>query len=112
MKIRHLARTFIAGTIFTIPALATAGQWDLNDTEVGYTYDASHAATTKTRAQVQDELSRAQQDRRSWNYAYLNVAKPVWFQPKSAVTRNQVSTDAAEMTAAERKRLEAIYTPG
>lgn len=110
-----LIRTAILFPILSIalaaPTLALAeSEMHLSRGEVGYTFYPNHVKSTKTTAQVMQELQEAKADG-SYQQSLENYPAPV----KSVgpgKTRAEVLNELKNITPAERARMQAIYTKG
>lgn len=110
-----LIRTAILFPVLSIalaaPTLALAeSEMHFSRGEVGYTFYPNHVKSTKTTAQVMQELQEAKADG-SYQQSLENYPAPA----KSVgpgKTRAEVLNELKNITPAERARMQAIYTKG
>ena len=108
MSIRISTLLTVSAIALTAPTLAQASsELHLSGGEAGYTFHPDHVPGTKTRAAVMQELEQAKAD---GSYYYLQRGAPV---PAKNVgpgkTREQVMKELADVTPAERARMNALY---
>jgi hypothetical protein len=111
-----LIRTAILFPVLSIalaaPTLALAeSEMHLSRGEVGYTFYPNHVKSTKTTAQVMQELQEAKADGSSHQYSLEEYPAPTK-NVGPVKTRAEVLNELKNVTPAERARMQAIYTKG
>ena len=107
-KIRTAALMPLLAVALAAPTAAFANsELHLSSGEAGYTFHPDHVKSTKTRAEVMQELQQAKAD---GSYYYLQRGLPV--PPKNVgpgKTREEVLKELVNMTPEERARMNELY---
>lgn len=104
----HKTLTIAAmAAVLAIPGLVSATSlWHESNGEGGATFHPDHIKSTKTRAEVLQELEAARKDGSLW---YLNRGLPVPVKNAGpGRTRDEVQKEVLELTVEERRQLQMI----
>lgn len=114
MNIRKSLLLSVVAVAFAAPGLSTATSlWHASNNDSGDTFHPDHLKSTKTRAEVMQELKIAQQDGTLPTVAEMNRNYPVIKQgPGSGKTRAEVQNELLTMSAEEKKRMQELYHGG
>lgn len=102
------ALTLVAvAAAFAAPGLASAtALWHESNGEAGATFHPDHIKSTRTRAEVMQELEAARKDGSLW---YLNRGLPVPVKIAGpGRTREEVRNEVLNLTVEERRQLQMI----
>lgn len=107
MKIFKLLSLSAIVVVLAAPGLASAtALWHESNGEAGATFHPDHIKSTRTRAEVMQELEEARKDGSLW---YLNRGLPVPVKNAGpGRTREEVRNEVLNLTVEERRQLHMI----